>query len=1083
MSESVENGHFGCAQCKRFRNWRLLLSPLVILLLAVPALQPLFSHQLTCGFDNVFHLWRSVEIAELLQSGVLFSRWAPHMARGYGYPLYLFQSPLSAYGTAVFHLIGFSWPAALNSMYALGLLLSALTTWWLARDLWGELGGIVAAVAMLFAPFHLYVVMYRGSLSETVAWIFPPLVLWGLRRWQLFGQRRGVATAVLALTTLFFTHDVTAYAFFPFFVVWAVGLSWNENGTQTANKIAFADERGLIESSGNLREFRSELFWKRLGRGGGALLLGLGGGAFFWLPAVVERSSIQFERASSAWPFLYNNNFLPLEQLLALPRNADPLLLNDWPPRGLGAVLLVGVLLGIVMGWRLGGEKRRITAVLTFIFAAYLFVTSSFSTILWENISILTAFQFPWRFLAPATLAAAMLIGAIPEAQPPVPNPRFGFAIYDLRFTMGAVVIVALSVLHWGWLYPEHCAIPEDTSLVGMVEWELGTGTLGTTASRELLPVTVKQAPQEPDVLLPWEARILPQDLPEGAQIHHADYEPLGSNIELTSPTPFVIRYRAFDFPGWQVTINGEPVAITPSDPGGLITFPVPDGRSIIHITFTTTPLRRTADIISLLSIILLAIILIRSPQSFIPSPHHHITPSPHHPITPSPLHLVILSLLLVAARLWLVDTQYTPLRQSQLTENGELAGVDVPLNFVFGDPAHPAQIRLLGYEGMETAVPANQPLTVTLYWRALTRLDKAYRVGLTLVDQHGRRWSADGLRDYRWARNPEPTTTWPTDHYVLTSYFVDPLPGTPPGRYTLELSLFDQATFVPLTIYDAAGQPLGPTVSLAAVTLTAPPQPWQADAIEMQDRLHASLNGLTLWGSDGGRGAAAPGDDLLLTLFWSTERAQAAGELELVDQGGTAVSSWPVTFINHGAGVWRHQQAVRLPAGLEDGVYQWQFSVPTGEAVQWGELTVDAPERLFHRPDMSQEVNITFGKQITLVGVNFADAALASEQPISIELIWQGVAEMSESYRVFVHLLAPDGTVLAQSDAIPAAWTRPTTGWLPGEYIIDVHYLSVPSDLEPGSYQLRVGMYLPGGTRLHAPAGDDSVLLPIGNP
>lgn len=1049
MSDFLKNG--------RFYNHPRLLSPLLVVLLGIPALQPLFSNQLTCGFDNVFHLWRSVQIDELLQSGVLFSRWAPHMVRGYGYPLYLFQSPLSAYGTAVFHLVGFSWPVAVNIMYALGLLLSAIATWWLVRDLWGELGGIVAAVAMLFAPFHLYVVMYRGSLSETVAWIFPPLVLWGLRRWQLFGQRWGLGTAVLALTLLFFTHDVTAYAFFPFFVVWTVGLSLGESWTQ----INTDDHRFLDKFS-----------WKRLGNGGFALLLGLGGGAFFWLPAVVERSSIQFDRASSAWPFLYTNNFLPLDQLFALPRNADPTLLNDWPQRGLGVVLLAGVLFGIVMGWRLAGEKRWITAVITLIFAAYLFITTPFSTILWENVGILAAFQFPWRFLAPATLAAAMLIGAITNPQPPVPNPQSRFTIYDLRFAFGIIAIAAFPVLHWGWVYPNHCDAPGDTTVAGMVEWEVATGTLGTTASRELLPVTVKQVPKEPDAPLPWDARLLPQDLPEAAQIISAAYGALDATIELESPTPFVARYRAFDFPGWQVMVNGDAVPITPSDPHGLITFPVGNGRSTIHVTFTETPLRRAANVISILSFIILAVILIRSPKN--------ITSTRDQPFTLSIVLLFILALLLAAAKFWLVDTQRTPLHQSRLAESGELASVDVPTNFMFGNPANPAQIRLLGHDEVETAVFANIPLTVTLYWQALTQPDKDFRVGLTLVDENGVRWSAAGLRDYRWVRNPEPTTTWPTDQYVLTSYFVDPLPGTPPGKYTLELSLFDQVTFEPLTIYDVVGQPTGPSVPLENITLTVSQQGWQPNDIEMQTRLDAVLNEVTLWGSDVDRIEAAPGDNLLMTLFWSGE-SQVEGELALVDAGETAVYTHPITFNHHGEGVWRYQQAIRLPAGLGNGRYQWQLTMPTGETVQWGELTIDAPERIFVQPDIMQKVDIIFGERASLTGVNFDENTFILGDPFHIELIWQGVTEITESYRVFVHLLAPDGTILSQSDAIPAAWTRPTTGWQPGEYIIDPHQLTISPDVPPGIYQLRIGMYLPGSSRLITSAGADSVLLSIG--
>ncbi|VAW43233.1 hypothetical protein MNBD_CHLOROFLEXI01-1896, partial [hydrothermal vent metagenome] len=86
----------------------------LITLLAIPLLQPLFSRQISCGFDTTFHLWRSVQADALLKEGIFYSRWAPQMAHGYGYPLFLFQSPLTAWGTAVFHQFGLSWPVALN---------------------------------------------------------------------------------------------------------------------------------------------------------------------------------------------------------------------------------------------------------------------------------------------------------------------------------------------------------------------------------------------------------------------------------------------------------------------------------------------------------------------------------------------------------------------------------------------------------------------------------------------------------------------------------------------------------------------------------------------------------------------------------------------------------------------------------------------------------------------------------------------------------------------------------------------------------------------------------------------------------
>ena len=52
----------------------------------------------------------------------------------------------------------------------------------------------------------------------------------------------------------------------------------------------------------------------------------------------------------------------------------------------------------------------------------------------------------------------------------------------------------------------------------------------------------------------------------------------------------------------------------------------------------------------------------------------------------------------------------------------------------------------------------------------------------------------------------------------------------------------------------------------------------------------------------------------------------------------------------------------------------------------------------------------------------------------------------------------------------MPANWTRPTTGWLPGEYVTDLHTLTLPAELPDGPLTLRVGLYDPAtGARLMA--------------
>ena len=93
---------------------------------------------------------------------------------------------------------------------------------------------------------------------------------------------------------------------------------------------------------------------------------------------------------------------------------------------------------------------------------------------------------------------------------------------------------------------------------------------------------------------------------------------------------------------------------------------------------------------------------------------------------------------------------------------------------------------------------------------------------------------------------------------------------------------------------------------------------------------------------------------------------------------------------------------------------------------------------------------------------------SLDQSEPLELTLVWQALSKMPISYRVFVHLLNENGEITSQSDGVPDSWTRPTTGWLPGEYVIDRHTLDVSLAPDDQQLTLSIGMYDPAsGTRL----------------
>lgn len=83
-------------------------------------------------------------------------------------------------------------------------------------------------------------------------------------------------------------------------------------------------------------------------------------------------------------------------------------------------------------------------------------------------------------------------------------------------------------------------------------------------------------------------------------------------------------------------------------------------------------------------------------------------------------------------------------------------------------------------------------------------------------------------------------------------------------------------------------------------------------------------------------------------------------------------------------------------------------------------------------------------------------------ERGLDVTLYWFALRETAQNHKVFVHLLGPDGQVVAQSDSEPVGGFTPTTRWKQGELIPDTHRLTLPADLPPGEYELRAGLYEP---------------------
>jgi hypothetical protein len=172
----------------------------------------------------------------------------------------------------------------------------------------------------------------------------------------------------------------------------------------------------------------------------------------------------------------------------------------------------------------------------------------------------------------------------------------------------------------------------------------------------------------------------------------------------------------------------------------------------------------------------------------------------------------------------------------------------------------------------------------------------------------------------------------------------------------------------------------------------------------------------------------------------------------------------------------WYNPIAVWIPANAYapqtlEIVLGW-YHLPSGERMRLEDgsetLTLGQVELRLRESDLNvpNPITINFGNQIELVGYSLSDLSPAAGDDVMLTLYWRALRPLMTDYTVFAQILdSATTTIYGASDAQPAAWTRPTSSWVVGEIIEDIHTLTINPDTptSPGIYDIYVGLYTRG--------------------
>ena len=575
----------------RLRNHfdRELILLLIFSIFAVAALlSPGFFFRAHDADHTVFYL---IEFDASIRDGILWPRWSPDHAMGYGYPFWVVYAPLAYFAAEVFHLLGVGFTASIKIVMALSALFGGWGMYALLRRWWGRNGigrgaALVGGLVYVYAPYHLLTLYVRAAFAEYVAMAWFPWVILAFDDVVEWGGLCRIALAALALGALFLTHSATLMVFTPLLAIY----------------LLFALVRKTI------RQRREQESWRQVigsfAQVVAAGLLAIGLAAIFLLPLAAEQGAVQ-QKDWVAENYLYQKHFVWPNQFVdpfwGFGFSDDPTGPNDGMSFQLGIVGVVLALVAAVVGLRRASHRRGQTAFFVVALLAVLLLMMPLARPVWDAFGPAALIQFPWRLLSTASLFLAILAGAaVGNTLGTGEGSQFPAA-----HVLGLVVVLA----SLAFTVPQYTDIqPIDESVQSIMRFELAyPDMIGHTATVQesftespLLPQYLAGEPLQKVALIAGSGEV--ETLRTGGSS-------VDARVNLDSPS--TVLFYTYDFPGWRATVDGQPAAHRTEPPYGLIAVDVPAGDHRVSIRHGGTPDRDAGTWISVVSLALVAGLLI----------------------------------------------------------------------------------------------------------------------------------------------------------------------------------------------------------------------------------------------------------------------------------------------------------------------------------------------------------------------------------------------------------------------------------------------------------------------------------------
>jgi hypothetical protein len=518
--------------------------------------------------DMFLHYDQMRSFYEGLRSGEVYPRWEEDTNRGFGAPTTSYYPPGVYYLTALFYAATKDWIIALLGSHLLMMVMSAGAIYWYARRVMGRVGAVAAMAAYVMGPYHLIDQYQRGAIAELMGFVYMPMMLICAEELMEKGREmKREVWAVVGLAMIYgafvWTHPPTAYQFSIGFGMYVV-------------------MKGVMD-----RE------WRGVVKVGAGLVMGLGIAGAYIIPAALEQNMIHKEYITTTWP--YHNTYVFVHDLFNYNIFVDFF-------RRIDSLWIFGCAIIIVAGSALllfnrqadSSDSRLKQRVILWMTLGCLasFMMHRFSKPIGRLIPNIEIGVFTWRMLSITTLVVSLLAGACAHT-----------AFQAIKEKQRKALIVCGSL----------CLLV----LIGGAMFSALFVVAPTRFASVFVPEEEHLNPAMIPITAPGDLEELPDDVPpaelaeDNGEVVIEKWNPEHRIIKVELEDADQLWIRAFNFPGWTATVDGQPAPITSGEELGDIEIDLEAGTHEVRLDFLDTPIRRRSERITIVSFGLLLIMAV----------------------------------------------------------------------------------------------------------------------------------------------------------------------------------------------------------------------------------------------------------------------------------------------------------------------------------------------------------------------------------------------------------------------------------------------------------------------------------------